>query len=162
MKRKASPGVDGQTWAQYGEKLEENLEELSARLKRGAYRAKPDRRIFIPKADGRQRPLGVTALEDKLVQKATVDILNAIYETDFLGFSYGFWPGRSPHDALSALYAGIMTKKVGWVLNADIRGYFDAIDHEWLVKFPSTASLISVFCGTSENGLTPGYWKTVP
>ncbi len=135
MKRKASPGVDGQTWAQYGEKLEENLEELSTRLKRGAYRAKPVRRVFIPKADGRQRPLGVTALEDKLVQKAMVEVLNAVYETDFLGFSYGFRPGRSPHGALNALYAGIMTKKVSWVLDADIRGYFDTIDHEWLVKF---------------------------
>jgi group II intron reverse transcriptase/maturase len=135
LKRDAAPGVDGQTWQQYGENLEENLQELSGRLKRGAYRAKPVKRAYIPKPDGRQRPLGVTVLEDKIVQKATVEVLNAIYETDFLGFSYGFRPGRSPHDALNALYAGIMTRKVSWVLDADIRGYFDAISHEWLVKF---------------------------
>jgi group II intron reverse transcriptase/maturase len=127
--------VDGETWRQYGEQLEENLQELSGKLKRGAYRAKPVKRVYIPKPDGRQRPLGVTTLEDKIVQRATVEVLNAIYETDFLGFSYGFRPGRSPHDALNALYAGIMTRKVGWVLDADIRGYFDAISHEWLVKF---------------------------
>jgi len=135
LKRKAAPGVDRVTWRQYGEALEENLRDLSERLKRGAYRAKPVRRVFIPKADGRQRPLGVTTLEDKLVQRAMVEVLNAIYETDFLGFSYGFRPGRSQHNALDALYAGLLTKKVKWVLDADIRGYFDAIDHEWLVKF---------------------------
>jgi len=135
LKRNAAPGVDGETWRHYGEQLEENLQELSDRLKRGAYRAKPVKRAYIPKPDGRQRPLGVTTLEDKIVQRATVEVLNAIYETDFLGFSYGFRPGRSPHDALNALSAGIMTRKVSWVLDADIRGYFDAISHEWLVKF---------------------------
>jgi group II intron reverse transcriptase/maturase len=135
LKRDAAPGVDGETWRHYGENLEENLRYLADRLKRGAYRAKPVKRAFIPKPDGRQRPLGVTALEDKIVQRTTVEVLNAIYETDFLGFSYGFRPGRSPHDALNALYAGIMTKKVSWVLDADIRGYFDAIDHQWLIKF---------------------------
>jgi RNA-directed DNA polymerase len=135
LKREAAPGVDRVTWRQYGEALEENLQDLSARLKRGAYRAKPVRRVFIPKADGRQRPLGVTALEDKLVQRATVEVLNAIYETDFLGFSYGFRPGRSQHNALDALYTGLLTKPVNWVLDADIRGFFDAIDHGWLVKF---------------------------
>ena len=135
LKRNAAPGVDGETWRHYGENLDENLQDLSGRLKRGAYRAKPVRRAYIPKPDGRQRPLGVTTLEDKIVQKATVEVLNAIYETDFLGFSYGFRPGRSPHDALDALYAGIMTRKVGWVLDADIRGYFDAISHDWMVKF---------------------------
>ena len=135
LKRNAAPGVDGETWRHYGEQLEENLQVLSDRLKRGAYRAKPVKRAYIPKPDGRQRPLGVTTLEDKIVQRATVEVLNAIYETDFLGFSYGFRPGRSPHDALNALYAGIMTRKVSWVLDADIRGYFDAISHEWLVKF---------------------------
>jgi group II intron reverse transcriptase/maturase len=135
LKRNAAPGVDGETWRHYGEDLEENLLDLAGRLKRGAYRAKPVKRAFIPKPDGRQRPLGVTALEDKIVQRTTVEVLNAIYETDFLGFSYGFRPGRSPHDALNALYAGIMTKKVGWVLDADIRGYFDAIDHQWLMRF---------------------------
>lgn len=135
LKRTAAPGVDGETWRHYGEQLEEKLQELSDRLKRGAYRAKPVKRAYIPKPDGRQRPLGVTTLEDKIVQRATVEVLNAIYETDFLGFSYGFRPGRSPHDALNSLSAGIMTRKVSWVLDADIRGYFDAISHEWLVKF---------------------------
>jgi RNA-directed DNA polymerase len=135
LKRDASPGVDGETWRHYGEGLEGNLLDLSERLKRGGYRAKPVRRAYIPKADGRQRPLGVTALEDKIVQRATVDVLNAIYETDFLGFSYGFRPGRSQHNALDALYAGLVTKKVSWVLDMDIRGFFDAIDHGWLVKF---------------------------
>jgi RNA-directed DNA polymerase len=134
LKREAAPGVDRVTWRQYGEALEDNLQDLSERLKRGAYRAKPVRRVFIPKADRRQRPLGVTALEDKLVQRATVEVLNAIYETDFLGFSYGFRPGRSQHNALDALYAGLLTRKVNWVLDLDIRGFFDAIDHGWLVK----------------------------
>ena len=135
LKKEAAPGVDGETWRHYGEALEDNLQDLSERLKRGAYRAKPVRRVYIPKADGRQRPLGVTALEDKLVQRATVEVLNTIYQTDFLGFSYGFRPGRSQHHALDALYAGLLTKKVNWVLDVDIRGFFDAIDHGWLVKF---------------------------
>ena len=135
LKRDAAPGVDGETWRHYGQELEGNLDDLSGRLKRGAYRAKPVKRVYIPKSDGRQRPLGVTTLEDKIVQRATTTVLNAIYETDFLGFSYGFRPGRSPHDALDALNAAVMTKKVSWVLDADIRGYFDAIDHEWLMKF---------------------------
>ncbi len=115
--------------------LEANLRDLHARLHRGAYRAKPSRRVYIPKADGRQRPLGIAALEDKIVQRAVVEVLNAIYETDFLGFSYGFRPGRSQHHALDALAVGILRKKVNWVLDADIRGFFDAIDHGWLVKF---------------------------
>src|ERR1700682_5427444 len=115
LKKEAAPGVDGETWRNYGETLEDNLQDLSHRLKRGAYRARPVLRVYIPKADGRQRPLGVPALEDKLLQRATVAVLNAIYETDFLGFSYGFRPGRSPHHALDALYAGVMTKKVDWV-----------------------------------------------
>jgi len=135
LKREAAPGVDGQTWRAYGEALEENLQDLSARLKRGAYRARPVRRVYIPKADGRQRPLGVPVLEDKLVQRATVEVLNTIYETDFLDFSYGFRPGRGQHNALDALYTGLLTRKVNWVLDADIRGFFDAIDHGWLVKF---------------------------
>jgi len=135
LKRDASAGVDGETWRHYGEALEANLRDLSARLQRGAYRAKPVRRVFIPKADGRLRPLGVTALEDKIVQRATVEVLNAIYDTDFLGFSYGFRPGRSQHHALDALYAGLLTRKVSWVLDLDIRGFFDTIDHGWLVKF---------------------------
>jgi len=135
LKRGAAPGVDGETWRHYGEDLEESLQDLSGRLKRGAYRAKPVRRAYIPKADGRPRPLGVTVLEDKIAQRATAEVMNALYEEDFLGFSYGFRPGRSPHEALDALYAGIMTKPVSWVLEADIRGYLDAIDHEWLVRF---------------------------
>src|ERR1700740_1497648 len=135
LKKEAAPGVDGETWRHYGEELERNLQDLSGRLKRGAYRAKPVRRVYIPKADGRQRPLGVTALEDKIVQRATVEVLNAISETDFLGFSYGFRPGRSQHNALDALYAGLLTKKVNWVLDVDIRSFFDGLSHEWLVKF---------------------------
>ena len=135
LKREAAPGVDGETWRHYGEALEENLGGLSQRLQRGAYRAKPVRRAYIPKGDGRQRPLGVTALEDKIVQRAAVEVLNAIYETDFLGFSYGFRPGRSPHRALDALYTGLLTRKVNWVLDLDIKGFFDGLSHEWLVKF---------------------------
>ena len=138
LKKEAAPGVDGETWRHYGEQLEVNLQDLSERLKRGAYRAKPVRRVFIPKADGRQRPLGVPALEDKIVQRAAVEVLvllNAIYETDFLGFSYGFRPGRSQHQALDALYTGLLTRKVNWVLDLDIKGFFDGLSHEWLVKF---------------------------
>ncbi len=125
LKKEAAPGVDGETWRHYGETLEENLQDLSHRLKRGAYRAQPVRRVYIPKADGRQRPLGVPALEDKIVQRAAVEVLNAIYETDFLGFSYGFRPGRSQHQALDALYTGLLTRKVNWVLDVDIRGFLD-------------------------------------
>ncbi|HLG12905.1 MAG TPA: group II intron reverse transcriptase/maturase [Blastocatellia bacterium] len=135
LKRDAAPGVDGETWREYGEDLESNLEGLSARLRRGAYRAKPVRRVYIAKADGRMRPLGVTALEDKIVQRATVEVMNAIYETDFLGFSYGFRPGKGQHNALDALYVGMLTKKVNWVLDGDISSFFDGLDHEWLVRF---------------------------
>jgi RNA-directed DNA polymerase len=135
LKKEAAPGMDGETWRHYGETLEDNLQDLSHRLKRGAYRAKPVRRAYIDKSDGRKRPLGVPVLEDKLVQRATVEVLNAIYETDFLGFSYGFRPGRSQHNALDALYTGLLTKKVNWVLDVDIRSFFDGLSHEWLVKF---------------------------
>jgi RNA-directed DNA polymerase len=135
LKRDAAAGVDGQTWRAYGQALGANLKDLSDRLARGAYRAKPVKRVYIPKADGRQRPIGVPALEDKIVQRAAVTVLNAIYETDFMGFSYGFRPRRSTHMALDALAIGIQTKKVNWVLDADIRGFFDTLDHEWLVKF---------------------------
>src|ERR1700732_2052493 len=135
LKNEAAPGSDGETWRHYGETLEDNLQDLSHRLKRGAYRAKPVRRAYIDKNDGRKRPLGVPVLEDKIVQRATVEVLNAIYETDFLDFSYGFRPGRSQHNALDALYTGLLTKKVNWVLDLDIRGFFDALSHEWLVKF---------------------------
>lgn len=135
LKHNAAPGIDGETWKHYGESLEENLRDLSGRLKRGAYRAKPTMRAHIPKADGRQRPIGVPALEDKIVQRAVVEVLEAIYEPEFLGFSYGFRPKRSPHHALDALSLGIMTRKVSWVLDADIRAFFDTLSHEWLVKF---------------------------
>jgi RNA-directed DNA polymerase len=135
LKRDAAPGVDKETWTSYGEALEANLQNLSEQLKRGAYRPKPVRRVYIPKPDGRQRALGVTALEDKIVQKATVTVLNAIYEADFVGFSYGFRPGRSQHNALDALCAAIMTRKVNWVLDADIRDFFTSVRGEWLVKF---------------------------
>ena len=135
LKRHAAPGVDGQTWEAYDENREANLADLSARLRRGAYRARPVQRVYIPKADGRQRPIGIPVLEDKIVQRSTVEVLNAVYEADFLGFSYGFRPGRSQHNALDALAVGTSTKKVNWVLDADICGFFDAIDHEWLLKF---------------------------
>jgi RNA-directed DNA polymerase len=135
LKRDAAPGVDGETWQYYGENLEANLQELSHRLQRGAYRAKPVRRRYIPKSDGRMRPLGVTSLEDKIVQRATVEVMNAIYEEDFAGFSYGFRPGRSQHDALDRLYVGIDEGKVSWVLDVDLRAFFDSLSQEWLVKF---------------------------
>ena len=135
LKRQAAPGVDGETWQHYGEDLEDNLQDLSDRLRRGAYRAKPVRRVYLPKSDGRQRPIGVPTLEDKIVQRTTSEVLSAVYEADFKGFSYGFRPGRSPHEALDALTVGIRTKRVNWVLDADIRGFFDAISHEWMVKF---------------------------
>src|SRR3981189_1083735 len=135
LQRKASPGIDGVRWEEYESGLEDRLIDLQSRVYRGAYRAKPSRRVFIPKADGRQRPLGVAALEDKIVQQAVVTILHQIYEVDFKGFSYGFRPGRSPHQALDALTVGIQRKRVNWVLDADIRGFFDNLSHEWMMKF---------------------------
>ncbi len=135
LKRRAAPGVDGIKWAEYEAGLEGRLSDLHSRVHRGAYRAQPSRRVYIPKADGRQRPLGIAALEDKVVQHAVVTILNQIYEEDFRGFSYGFRPGRSQHQALDALYVGITRKKVGFVLDADIRGFFDNLDRSWLLKF---------------------------
>ena len=135
LRRKAAPGVDGVTWHDYGQDLEANLTDLHARVHRGSYRAKPSRRVFIPKPDGRQRPLGVASLEDKILQRAVVEVLNAIYEQDFLGFSYGFRPGRKPHDALDALATGILRKRVNWVLDADFRDYFSTLDHQWLERF---------------------------
>ena len=135
LKRQASPGVDGVTWQEYETGLEDRLNDLHSRVHRGAYRARPSRRVYIPKADGRQRPLGIAALEDKIVQQAVVTILNQIYEVDFKGFSYGFRPGRSPHQALDALTVGIQRKRVNWVLDADIRGFFDNMSHEWTMKF---------------------------
>ncbi|HYW85278.1 MAG TPA: reverse transcriptase domain-containing protein, partial [Spirochaetia bacterium] len=135
LQRKAAPGVDGTTWQEYETGLEGRLIDLHSRVHRGAYRAQPSRRVYIPKADGRQRPLGVAALEDKIVQQAVVTILHAIYEEDFLGFSYGFRPGRSQHQALDALSYALTQKRVNYVLDADIRGFFDQLDHEWLMQF---------------------------
>jgi RNA-directed DNA polymerase len=135
LKEDAAPGVDGLTWRTYEADLDRNLTDLHERVHRGAYRALPSRRVYIPKPDGRQRPLAVAALEDKIVQRATVAVLNAIYEEDFLGFSYGFRPGRGAHDALDALSVGIDSTKVNWILDADIRSFFDEINQEWLVRF---------------------------
>ena len=135
LKRQASPGVDGVTWKEYEAGLGDRLIDLHSRVLRGAYQAQPSRRVYIPKADGRQRPLGIAALEDKIVQQAVVTILNQIYEVDFKGFSYGFRPGRGPHQALDALTVGIQRKRVNWVLDADIRGFFDNMSHEWIMKF---------------------------
>jgi len=129
LKRNAAPGVDGVKWGEYEDGLEDRLIDLQGRVHRGAYRAQPSRRVYIPKADGRQRPLGIAALEDKIVQQAVVTILNQIYEVDFRGFSYGFRPGRSPHQALDALNAGIQRKRVNWILDADIRGFLDTASY---------------------------------
>jgi RNA-directed DNA polymerase len=135
IRPQAAAGVDGVTWATYGQDLEANLRDLHQRVHTGRYRARPSRRVYIPKADGRLRPLGIASLEDKILQRAVVEVLNAVYEVDFLGFSYGFRPGRSPHDALDALDVGIERKKVNWVLDADIRDFFTSLDHGWLQKF---------------------------
>jgi len=132
---KASPGVDGETWDGYGADYVNRIRELHQRLHRGAYRAKPSKRMYLDKSDGRKRPIGIAALEDKIVQQATVWMLEAIYEADFLGFSYGFRPGRSQHNALDALYMAITTKRVNWVLDADVKSFFDTLSHEWLVTF---------------------------
>ena len=135
LKRQAAPGVDGVTWKGYEAGLEDRIHDLHSRVHRGAYRAQPSRRVYIPKADGRQRPLGIASLEDKIVQQAVVTILNQIYEVDFLGFSYGSRPGRSQHQALDALVVGMERRQVNWVLDADIRGFFDNVDHEWMLRF---------------------------
>src|SRR5450756_1641920 len=135
LKRQAAPGVDGVTWQEYETGLEDRLIDLHSRVHRGAYRAQPSRRVYIPKPDGRRRPLGVAALEDKIIQHAVVTILNQIYEEDFRGFSYGFRPGRSQHQALDALYVAITRKKVNFVLDADIRGFFDNLDRGWMLRF---------------------------
>jgi len=135
LKRGAAAGVDGVTWQEYGDGLEERLMDLHGRIHRGAYHAKPSRRVWIPKADGRQRPLGIAALEDKIAQAAVVQVLNQIWEEDFVGFSYGFRPGRSQHDALDALYVGMTRKKVNYVVDLDIRSFFDKVGHDHLEKF---------------------------
>jgi len=161
LKRDAAPGIDDVTWKQYGEKLEERLPHLHERVQSGRYRAMPSKRIWIPKPDGRQRPIGIAVLEDKIVQQAAVQVLNQIYEERFLGFSYGFRPKRHQHNALDAIWGGITQRKVSWVLDADIRGFFDAIDHEWLMKFvehriadPRMLALIRKWlrAGVSEEG----------
>jgi len=135
LKKTAAVGVDGMTWGEYEQNLEVNIADLHDRVHRGAYRAKPSRRSWVPKPDGRQRPLGIASLEDKIVQQAVMWVLQSIYEQDFLGFSYGFRPHRNCHQALDALTVAICDRQVNWVLDADIQGFFDAIDHEWLVKF---------------------------
>jgi len=135
LKRQAAAGVDGLTWEEYGNDLEARLTDLHGRIHSGGYRAKPSRRVYIPKSDGRQRPLGIAALEDKIVQAAVGEVLNQIWEEDFKGFSYGFRPGRSQHNGLDALFVGIAQKKVNWVLDLDIRSFFDKIDHEWMIRF---------------------------
>jgi group II intron reverse transcriptase/maturase len=135
LKKQAAPGVDEVTWKDYGEDLEARLADLHGRIHRGAYHAQPSRRVWIPKPDGRQRPIGMAALEDKIVQRAIGTVLNQIWEEDFLGFSYGFRPGRNQHDALDALWVGIVRKKVNWILDLDIRSFFDKLQHDWLVKF---------------------------
>ncbi|HEY5985223.1 MAG TPA: group II intron reverse transcriptase/maturase [Streptosporangiaceae bacterium] len=135
IRPQAAPGVDGVRWAAYGQDLEDNLRDLHQRLHSGRYRARPSRRAYIPKSDGRLRPLGIAALEDKIVQRAVVEVLNAVYEADFRGFSYGFRPGRNPHQALDALTVGIQRRSVGWVLDADIRDFFGQLDRGWLKTF---------------------------
>src|SRR6201981_2807653 len=135
LRRKAAPGVDGITWRDYEADLEPRLRDLHERVHRGAYRPQPSRRTYIPKADGKQRPLAIAALEDKIVQGATVMALNTIYEGDFCGFSYGFRPGRGPHDALDALSTAIKIRKVNWILDADIQNFFGAVSQNWLVRF---------------------------
>ncbi len=135
IRPQAAPGVDKVTWGAYGAGLEEKLQDLHRRVQRGSYRASPSRRVYIEKADGRLRPLGIATLEDKIVQRAVVEVLNAIYEEDFLGFSYGFRPGRSPHDALDALTVGIERRRVNWVLDADVKDFFTSLDHDWLARF---------------------------
>ena len=158
---RAAAGVDSVTWKEYGEGLEERLEALHELVQSGEYRARPSKRIYIPKPDGRKRPIGIAALEDKIVQQALVWVLQSIYETDFRGFSYGFRPGRGPHQALDAIYVAITQRKVSYVLDADIRGFFDTLDHEWLMKFvenrvadPRVLRLIRKFlrAGVSEEG----------
>jgi RNA-directed DNA polymerase len=135
LSRSAAPGVDGVTWDDYARNVGANIRDLHARVQSGTYRAKPSRRVMIPKPDGGERPLGIAALEDKIVQRATAEVLNAVYEADFIGFSYGFRPGRSQHHALDALAVGILRNHVNWVLDVDIRGFFDAMDHGWLQRF---------------------------
>jgi group II intron reverse transcriptase/maturase len=135
LKRNAAAGVDNVTWQEYGEGMESRIRDLHDRVQSGRYRVKPSKRVWLPKPDGRQRPIGIAALEDKIVQQGAVWVLNQIYEKDFYGFSYGFRPGRSPHDALDAIWVGITQRKVSWVLDADVKSFFDTINHAWLMEF---------------------------
>ena len=161
LKRNATAGVDEVTWYKYGEQLEVLLSDLHARVQSGRYRAKPSKRVWLLKPDGRQRPIGIAVLEDKIVQQSAVWLLNQIYEQDFLGFSYGFRPERSQHNALDAVWVGITQRKVSWILDADIRSFFDTINHEWMMKFlevriadPRMLRLIQKWlrAGVSEDG----------
>ena len=152
LKRDAVPGVDGMTWDAYGDGLEARLRALESRIHLGSYRAQPSLRAYIPKPDGRQRPLGIAALEDKIVQRAVVEVLNAIYEQDFVGFSYGFRPGRGQHDALDALAVGIGDRAVNWILDADIKGFFDNISHEWMMRFVEHRVAIGACCASFADG----------
>jgi hypothetical protein len=149
---KAAPGVDQVTWDASGQDLRGNLEDLLRRVHSGAYRASPSRRVYIPKPDGRQRPLGVATLEDKILQRAVAEVLNAVYEEDFRGFSYGFRPGRGPHDALDALAVGISERKVNWVLDADVSDFFSRLDHSWTERFLGHRMRTSESCGSSGSG----------
>jgi RNA-directed DNA polymerase len=135
IKKDAAPGVDGLTWQDYESDLDRKIDDLHDRVQRGAYRAQPSRRLYIPKPDGRQRPIAIAALEDKIVQRATAAVLNTIYEEDFLGFSYGFRPKRSQHDALDALVVGITSTRVNWILEVDVRSFFDEVSQSWLIRF---------------------------
>jgi RNA-directed DNA polymerase len=135
LQKNAAAGVDGVTWREYEKILPQRVTEMHRMIHTGAYRATPSRRVYIPKADGRQRPLGIASIEDKIVQQAVVTVLSAIYEADFLGFSYGFRPGRGQHDALDALTVGIKSRSVNWIVDADIRSFFDEIDHVWMLRF---------------------------
>ena len=158
------------TWHDYGQDLEANLRDLHGRVHRGSYRAKPSRRVCIPKPDGRPRPLGIAALEDKILQRAVVEVLGAVYEQDFVGFLYGFRPGRKPHDALDALATGILRKRVNWVLDADFRDYFSSLDHQWLERSGDRIAdkrvlrLIQKWlrAGVIENGSWTAYEDGVP
>ena len=168
IRRDAAPGVDGETWADYEKDLDRRIEALHSNIHSGAYRALPSRRSYIPKEDGSKRPLAVTALEDKIVQRATAALVGAIHEEDFLGFSYGFRPGRSQHDALDALIVGINSRKVNFILDADIRSFFTEVSQQWVVRFvvathasgmTNTGSATSASSGSSRNGCGPAFSK---
>ena len=161
LSRKAAAGVDGIRWMDYAGNMKNNITDLHRRLHQGSYRAQPGRRHYIPKADGKQRPLGIASLEDKIVQYALVKILNAVYENDFMGFSYGFRPGRSQHDALDALATGLVRTNVNWVLDADISQFFDRVSHEWLIRFTEHRIGDRRVSGSYVSGSQPGRRRRV-